>query len=178
MLRVIAHGCFVLNHHIFFSAGKNCTSPWKDCEELCCLFFDNVRTNWIAAHVFCLEQGGHLANSTELVGNQISLENTRKHSSCWIATREVFASLNPLDGWHWINGSPFDYRTSWSAGTLKNTGQVGPRCAALSGRSSWEVLNCSKPYFFICKMNKTEENYQVSNVYVKYELFSIYSVGH
>ena len=114
--------------------------------------------------MFCLEQGGHLANSTELVSNKISLNNTGKHSSCWIATREVFAPLNPLDGWHWINGSPFDYRTSWSFGTLKNTGQVGPRCAALSSRSSWEVLNCSKPYFFICKMNKTEENYQVSNV--------------
>lgn len=144
-----------------FVAG--CEEPWKNCKNICCLLFNNVQASWIAAYVFCLKQGGRLANANELLttGNN-STSNSFTPKRCWLAERNVYTPRDPLEGWYWLDGSPLYVDRTWAVGELNYNGKR-ERCAAFVDYQTWVDELCHDVQTYICKIEKTGKQQNPEN---------------
>ncbi|CAB3990906.1 adhesion G- coupled receptor D1-like [Paramuricea clavata] len=149
-----------------------CTEPWQDCKNVCCLVLNNVQASWIAAHTFCLQQGGQLADAYELRTDGINFTMKPSPKRCWLPKRHVFTPRDPLEGWHWINGSPLMVTSSWGVGELRYNGKLG-RCAVIVDDRKWEDEPCSHTRTYICKSKKADLD-DKDEIYKEIEKFDTY----
>ena len=98
---------------------------------------------WDAAYVFCLQQGGHLADSTDFQVIKGNLSSGRRH---WIRK-----SITEHE-WSWSNGTSFDSsQSSWPFNGVQNTS--GERCAYAfeeNGTTFWKDSSCDECRLFFC----------------------------
>ena len=121
-----------------------------------------MQTSWIAAYVFCRQQGGRLAEIEELLMNEAQLEIAKKR--CWLSPRLAYTSRDPLEGWYWLNGAPLNVSSSLGIAKLRYNGRY-ERCAAVVDHRNWEDKPCKNVYTYICK---TEKGKKVKNKKVSY----------
>jgi hypothetical protein len=80
---------------------------------------------------------------------------------CWLPKRHAYTPRDPLEGWHWINGSPLMITSSWGVGQLRYNGKFG-RCAAIVDHLKWKDEPCDNTHTYICKLKKAELDDKVS----------------
>ena len=82
---------------------------------------------WEAAHVFCFQHGGHLADFTDFQDIKGNLSNGKRY---WIQgdkSGQEFLKNSSYD-WYWSNGTSFNSSQSlWQFSNMTNTS--GERCA-------------------------------------------------
>ena len=106
---------------------------------------------WEAAHVFCLQQEGHLADSTDFQAIKGKFSNGTRH---WIrgdTNGHEFRNASSY-AWYWSNGTSFS--SSESLWPLKEVGNTsGERCAYAykeNGTISWKDSSCDECRLFFC----------------------------
>ncbi len=122
----------------------------------CWRSFHDVKMTGEAAHAFCLQHGGRLANFTnveDIRKNSSILSNGRKY---WISTDnkiETYFPKDPLQGWYWPNGSLLNANRRWSlSGTVEYTGGE-ERCAFIHYKNDiifWKDSPCDSRHWFVC----------------------------
>ena len=68
---------------------------------------------WKAAHVFCSQQGGHLANSSEVEVIKTKPALVKKQYWLSSAKLKVFSGKDLLQGWYWSDGSLLNTSNGW-----------------------------------------------------------------
>lgn len=117
----------------------------------CVRTFTKVRMGWLAAYMFCQEQGGEILPPT-MVKVLSHYNRLPVHGKCWVNDYKVFLPQDPVEGWKWLNGSLFkdDHNRGPTANLRDIMGKE--RCAfVLPQRRTWEDSYCSNRRHFICK---------------------------
>ncbi len=161
------HTLLILPYLILFFS-DTCTEPWQDCKNFCCLLFDNLRTSWIAAHIFCLQQRGRLGHADELIINEVNLINLRTPPRrCWLGNRDVFRPRDPLEGWYWLDGTLLNVASTRRVAELRYNGKF-ERCAAIVDSLKWKDEPCDRIHAYICKTKTAKVDDKVSENTVDY----------
>ena len=127
-----------------------------DQKSMCLKRFENLHMTWLAAYLFCREQGGDLVSSS-ILSQMPWREIPPISDGCWLDDRKTYAHSDPLEGWKWLDGSQYNVTRRWGIdGGLVGAG-VQRQCATIGLQSGiWNGSTCTIPHHFVCRKKLPE----------------------
>ena len=114
-------------------------------------------SSWLAARVFCLQQGGRLPNWTEIQAiedDDPSILPDGKQYWMDYSEAKAYHPDDPLHGWYWSNGSSLNVNQRWGLDGKVQDIAGKEKCAFVRNQKGglfWHDTWCSARRSFICK---------------------------